>query len=120
MVVKAISFDSLPETVIRLEDKIDKLTSYIHSLDTKKSEPVDRQFTVPETADFLDLAPATVYTKFHKGELPGNKVGGRLYFFESDLRSYIRTGRRKTNAEIWAEANAKQQQKSPGATGQFS
>ena len=102
-----MSFDSLPETVIRLEEKIDKLTAYIQSLEGRKSEPVDRKFTVQETADYLDLAPATVYTKFHRGELPGNKVGGRVYFFESDLRDYIRAGRRKTNAEIWAEANNK-------------
>jgi excisionase family DNA binding protein len=66
----------------------------------------DQIFTAQETADFLGLALPTVYTKSSRGELPGSKRGKRLYFSKRELTEYIQQGRRKTGAEIEAEAQS--------------
>ena len=112
METEKISFEELPLRVFSLEKKVDNLTRLMEAANRPQS--VDRRLTVEETAKFLDLSPATVYTKSHRGELPMCKVGGRLFSFESDLVAYIKAGRRKTNAEIEATAAAHLKMKKGG------
>lgn len=68
--------------------------------------PRDELFDVEKTAKFLNLTPATIYSKVSKGELPNIKRGKRLYFSRDELIKYLHAGRRKTNAEIEATAAA--------------
>ncbi len=68
--------------------------------------PPEKPFTIKEAAEFLDLTVPTIYSKVSKGELPVSKIGGRLYFFRSDLMAYLKSGRKKSNAEIDAEAES--------------
>ena len=66
--------------------------------------PQDRLFTIQQAAEFLGLTVPTMYTKVSKSELPVMKRGKRLYFSRSELLDYLKTGRKKSNAEIEAEA----------------
>jgi len=47
----------------------------------------------------------TVYTWTHHRLIPHSKVGKRLYFNIAEIENWIASGRRKTVAEIEAEAN---------------
>ncbi len=73
-------------------------------------EPTDQpeQFlTIDEVATLLHLAKPTVYSKVSKNELPGVcKQGKRLYFDRQTIIAWIKQGRKKSNAEIEAEAEA--------------
>jgi len=71
-------------------------------------EPTDQPeqlLTIKEAAEFLSLAVPTIYSKCSKGELPLMKRGKRLYFSRTELLEYIKIGRKKSNAEITAEAD---------------
>lgn len=74
-----------------------------------KVEPTDQPeqlLTIQQAAEFLSLSVPTLYSKVSKGELPVMKQGKRLYFSRTELMEYIKEGRKKTNAEIEAEAEA--------------
>lgn len=66
----------------------------------------EQLLTIQEAAEFLSLSVPTLYSKVSKGELPVMKQGKRLYFSRTELMEYIKEGRKKTNAEIEAEAEA--------------
>lgn len=46
--------------------------------------------SVKQAADFLNIAPQTVYQRIKK--IPHKKRFGKLYFYASDLRAYINGG----------------------------
>ena len=74
----------------------------------KESQPLEdyqKLLTVQETAKFLDLAIATIYTKCSKGELPFMKRSKRLYFSRTELLNYLKEGRRKSKSEIEKEGD---------------
>jgi excisionase family DNA binding protein len=74
-------------------------------------EPTDRPeqlLSIQQAAELLSLTVPTLYSKVSKHELPVCKAPGskRLYFSRSELMDYIKTGRKKSNADIEAEAAA--------------
>jgi len=70
------------------------------------TENPEQLLTVQEAAKFLNLTVATIYSKVSRGELPVMKRSKRLYFSQTELLEYLKEGRRKTNQEIAAEADA--------------
>lgn len=64
----------------------------------------EQLLTIQEAAEFLSLTVPTMYSKVSKGELPVMKRGKRLYFSRTELMEYVKAGRKKSNAEIEAEA----------------
>ena len=66
----------------------------------------EQLIAIQEAAELLHLTKPTVYSKHSKGELPGVcKRGNRLYFQRDILLNWIKDGRKKSNAEIEAEAD---------------
>lgn len=99
-----LTFDQLPEAVSILTKKVSELTRLITEKQQTTENP-ERLLTVQETADFLSLSVPTIYSKVSRGELPVMKRGKRLYFSSTELLEYLKDGRKKTNAEIEAEAH---------------
>lgn len=73
---------------------------------TKPQESPEQLLTIQEAAEFLSLTVPTMYSKVSKGELPVMKRSKRLYFSRTELLDYLKQGRKKSNAEIEAEAEA--------------
>lgn len=76
---------------------------------SQRSEPqpeADELLTVQQAAEFLNLTVPTIYSKASKGELPVMKRSKRLYFSRLELMGYLKAGRRKSNEEIEAAADA--------------
>lgn len=69
------------------------------------TETTEQLLTVQQAAEFLNLTVPTIYSKVSKGELPVMKRSKRLYFSKKELIEYLKAGRKKTNAEIEAEAH---------------
>jgi len=66
----------------------------------------ENPISIQDAAQFLGLTVPTMYSKVSKGEVPVTKRGKRLYFFRSELLEYLKGGRKKSNIEIEAEAEA--------------
>lgn len=99
-----LTFDQLPQAVTMLTKQVSELTRLITEKQQATENP-ERLLTVQETADFLSLSVPTIYSKVSRGELPVMKRGKRLYFSSIELLDYLKDGRKKTNAEIEAEAH---------------
>lgn len=50
----------------------------------------DLVLTVPEVAEFLKLAPSTIYRLAKAGKLPGRKVGGAWRFSRQGIGEWLR------------------------------
>ena len=88
---------------------IDCVNSCLRNNKQESKAPTDQPeqlLTIQQAAEFLSLSVPTLYSKVSKGELPVMKQGKRLYFSRTELMEYIKEGRKKTNAEIEAEAEA--------------
>ena len=72
-------------------------------------EASDKHFTVPETAEYLNLAIPTIYGLVSRREIPHQKKGKRLYFLKSKIDEWLAEGSRKTITEIENEINGEQQ-----------
>ncbi|MFT4534658.1 MAG: excisionase family DNA binding protein [Saprospiraceae bacterium] len=105
--IENLTFNDLPKAVTMLTKEVSELKNL---LIVKQEHPPTKQseqlLTVRETAKFLKIADSTIYSKVSKGELPVMKRGKRLYFSTSELMQYIKEGRKKSNAQIEAEAQA--------------
>lgn len=103
-----LTFDQLPQAVTMLTKAVSEIKDLLISKQGEASpekEP-ERLLTVQEAAQFLNLTVPTIYSKVSKGELPVMKRSKRLYFSSTELMDYLKQGRKKSNAEIDAEANA--------------
>lgn len=101
--MKKYSFEDLPAAVGELADKLAVIESLIKS--RPQSPSPEKLLNIEETARFLGLTRQTIYEKVARREIPVNKKGKRLYFLQSDLLNWIRSGKVKTNDEIQLDAD---------------
>lgn len=101
-----ITFEQLPKAVTFLTKEISELkTLLIGKLNQSPSEETKKLLSIDEIADFLNLSKQTIYSKVSKNEIPGVcKQGKRLYFDYQIILEWLKQGRKKSNAEIEAEA----------------
>lgn len=73
----------------------------------------DRWFDLNELCIYHPDKPSkpTVYGWVNVGTIPVHKGGKKLRFLKSEIDSWLRQGRKKTNAEIATEANNYQKKK---------
>jgi excisionase family DNA binding protein len=101
-VMETITFDQLPQAVGRLQEQLNHIEQLLLQRRTRAPE-TDDLLTISEAAKFLNLSIPTIYTKVSRKEIPVNKKGKRLDFYKSELAGWIKTGRKKTTAEITLE-----------------
>ena len=99
-----ITFDSLPEAVTQLYDKLNNIERLLLEKSNEPQPEADQLLNIKQAAEFLKLSVPTLYTKVHSATIPVCKQGNRLYFSKQDLINWIRTGRKKTLAETAIEA----------------
>ena len=105
--IEKLTFDQLPNAVTMLIKEVGELKQLlINNQEKSIVEPPERLLTVQETAQFLSLSVATIYSKVSRGELPVMKRSKRLYFSSIELMKYLKDGRKKSNVEIEEEAEA--------------
>ena len=102
-----LTFDQLPKAVTMLTKEVSELKRLlIEKQEQPPTEQPEQLLTVQEAAQFLNLTVPTIYSKVSKGEISVMKKSKRLYFSSTDLMQYVKSGRKKSNAEIEANANA--------------
>jgi excisionase family DNA binding protein len=83
-----------------------ELESFFPSRDEATQQPeADQLFNIKQAAAFISLSVPTVYGLVCRSEIPCMKKGKRLYFSKDELTSWIKSGRKKTLAEIQSETN---------------
>lgn len=91
-----------------IDERLSNIESLILSLKSTPTQseptPPEQLLSVQEAAKFLNLSVPTIYSKVSKGELPVMKRSKRLYFSNIELMEYLKTGRKKTYAEIANQA----------------
>lgn len=107
--MEKLTFDKLPEAI---EQILRKLGDIEEVLATRKAEEerYSEIMDVNEAAKFLKLAPATVYTKVSRGELPAFKSGKRLLFKKSELFEHIQLNKKLSNYQLKKEADLRVRQ----------
>ena len=104
---ETLTFNDLPLVVKLLTTQVSELKQLIVEQQKNSiNEQQEQLLTIQEAADFLKLTVPTMYSKVSKGELPVMKRSKRLYFSSTELMAYLKEGRKKSNAEIEAEAEA--------------
>ncbi len=107
MTEQNLTFEQLPKAVILLTNEISELKGLLIQKQEHPPTPLpENPIHIQDAAQFLGLSVPTMYSKVSKGEVPVTKRGKRLYFFRSELLKYLKEGRKKSNAEIEAEAEA--------------
>ena len=104
---QTLTFDKFPEAVTMLTNEVRELKRLlIEKQEQTPTEHPEQLLTIQQASELLNLTVPTMYSKVSKGELPVMKRGKRLYFSRAELMDYIKEGRKKSNAEIEAEAEA--------------
>lgn len=103
-----LTFNDLPTAVTMLTKEVSELKRLlVEKQEQPPTEQLEQLLNIQEAAALLHLTVPTIYSKHSKGELPGVcKRGKRLYFSKQSLIEWVKDGRKKSNAEIEAEAEA--------------
>lgn len=94
-----LSFEQLPEAVGQLFTKLENIERLLLERGNQQPE-ADQLLTIQQAAEFINLSVPTLYGLVSHAEIPVNKKGKRLYFSKKELTDWIKTGRKKTVAEI--------------------
>lgn len=101
-----ISFNDMPQALAYLINKVDKLESLLSNQKSANVEPSDRWFNLQELCEYLPDRPArqTVYGWIGQHAVPYHKKGKKLQFLKSEIDAWLKSDKRKTAAELHAEA----------------
>ena len=100
-----ITFEQLPSVIASLVKQVANIERIL--TEKKELQPeADQLLTIQQAAKILCLSVPTIYGLVSRAEIPYMKKGKRLYFSKEEITSWIKTGRKKTLAEINAETDA--------------
>jgi len=100
-----LTFEQLPKAVTQLYDKLEIIEKLLLAEASTKNIEEDRIITIQEVATFTHLSVPTIYGLVSRSEIPCMKKGKRLYFSKQELIAWIKSGRKKLNAEISEQAD---------------
>lgn len=64
----------------------------------------DQLLTIQQAGELIKLSVPTLYGYVSRNDIPFSKKGKRLYFSKQELNDWIKSGRKKTIAEMADEA----------------
>jgi|GEM_PF-3911746 len=85
-----VDFQRLQTDVTECRNLLLTIQARLDAQPVSKEPDEETPLTVQQAADFLGIAPQTVYQRIK--ELPHKKRFGRLYFFRSQLNEYLNAG----------------------------
>jgi len=100
-----ISFNDVPKALAHLIDKVEQIETLLN-VKQKAQQEADHWLNLTDLCSYHPDRPAkpTVYTWICQRSIPYHKKGKKLMFLKSEIDSWLKEGRRKTAAEIQAEA----------------
>lgn len=98
-------FEEIDKRLLVIENIINQILVAKQERVEKPSEP--EYMNLKQAAKYLDLSTSTMYSYCQKQIIPHFKIRKRLYFSKEQLIEFIKSGARKTNADIAALADSK-------------
>jgi len=100
-----LSFNDVPKAVAHLINKVEKIETLLITNQPKVQEG-DQWLNLNDLCKYHPDHPAkpTVYAGIGQRSIPYHKKGKKLMFLKSEIDNWLKEGRRKTAAEIQAEA----------------
>lgn len=95
-----VSFENLPQAVSLLLEKVETLEQLLKSQQSINRVASDKPMSITEAAKFVNLTVPTLYGFVSKRTIPFSKVGKRLYFSETELTSWIQSGRKQSVTDL--------------------
>lgn len=100
-----LTFEKLPQAVTLIYDKLESIERLLHAQNNLSHPAEDKLLTIREAAEIIHLSVPTIYGLVQRQAIPVSKKGKRLYFTQQELNAWIKSGRKKTVAELNAEAS---------------
>lgn len=101
----AITFEQLMEAVPQLCEDIAFIKRHILEKSNDSNQEQDELLTIQQTAELLHLTVPTIYGLVSSKKLSPMKQGRRLYFSRIEIIDWLKSGRKKTAAEIASKAD---------------
>ena len=100
-----ISFNDVPRAVAHLINKVENIETLLNATQPQAQES-DQWLNLNDLCNYHPDRPAkpTVYAWIGQRSIPYHKKGKKLMFLKSEIDAWLKEGRRKTAAEIQAEA----------------
>jgi len=100
-----LSFNDVPKAVAHLINKVERIETFLIAKQPQTQEG-DHWLNLDDLCKYHPDHPAkpTVYGWIGQRSIPYHKKGKKLMFLKSEIDSWLKEGRRKTAAEIQAEA----------------
>lgn len=102
--MQQITFEQVPEAIGKVLSELSELRGLITKQQQPQQQEQDQLLTIQQVATLLTLSVPTIYGLVNRSAIPYSKPGKRLYFSKQELTDWIKSGRKKTTAEIEAEA----------------
>jgi len=104
---RAVTFESLPTAVAEIASEISEIKRMLLKVADSQPVVVDKWFDLQDLCNYLPDKPSkpTVYGWVRDGLIPVNKGSKRLRFLKSQVDLWLKTGKRKTLAELSVEAD---------------
>ena len=104
--LQTLTFEQLPQAVSLLINEVKEMKLLLQTSQTTIVEPSDKWFNLEELCQYLPDRPAkqTVYGWITQHAIPYHKKGKKLQFLKSEIDNWLKTDKRKTAAELHAEA----------------
>lgn len=102
--MSTISFNDLPGAITELLEKVSSIEQLLKSKGERPNEAEDGLLTISGAGELLNLSKNTIYKLAQHRAVPYIKKGKRLYFLKEELLAWIKTGKKKTEAELKEEA----------------
>ncbi|MEI7982135.1 MAG: helix-turn-helix domain-containing protein [Bacteroidota bacterium] len=93
-------FQVWDDKLSRIETNQEKIIRMLAEKSAHTQPEKELPVNIDEAVKITGLAKATIYSKFSRREIPGYRRGQKIYFYPSELLSWIRSGKRQTMDEI--------------------
>lgn len=106
MIASATTFDTIPQALDYIIQKLDELHTRVGSLESIRTEPQDRWFDIKDLCDYLPQRPApqTVYGWTSAKQIPYHKNGKKIIFLKSEIDAWLIGETIKSTRDLEAEA----------------
>ena len=101
-----ITFDSLPNAVTQIFTKLENIERLLDKLSDDPQQESDHWLDLNDLVQYdpEKRSKQTFYGYVHKRTIPFHKSEKKIIFLKSEIDDWLKQGRRKTRAEIEAEA----------------
>jgi predicted DNA-binding transcriptional regulator AlpA len=103
-----LTLETLPKAFTFLTHEVSEIKRLLLEKSNEQPTDPDRWFDLTELCNYLPDKPAkaTAYGWVHTGAIPCHKGAKKLRFLKSEIDQWLKTGKRKTVAELASEAES--------------